>query len=108
MVALGAATGAKLWNIAVADTTGSGEQMARLAANDPLHQQAETGATGVGIAMAPQVVDEVLPHVASEFGSERAGYQLPHQRPPVCGGGSGWQRAVRHRARPTLTAFALP
>jgi alcohol dehydrogenase (cytochrome c) len=40
----------------VANTAGGGEQMARLAADDPLRQQAETGATGVGIAMAPQVV----------------------------------------------------
>ncbi len=57
LVALDLASGAKLWDIAVADTAGGGEQMARLAANDPLRQQAETGATGVGIAMAPQVVD---------------------------------------------------
>ncbi len=57
LVALDLATGQPLWDVAVAEASGAGEAMAQLAANDPLRREGQTGATGVGIAMAPQVFE---------------------------------------------------
>jgi PQQ-dependent dehydrogenase (methanol/ethanol family) len=57
LVALDMTSGRVLWDVTVADAAGDGEAKASLAADDPLRRQSESGATGVGIAMAPQVVD---------------------------------------------------
>jgi len=55
LVALDAKTGQPLWDVPVAEQTGSTESTQSLSANDPLSKVEKTGSTGVGISMAPIV-----------------------------------------------------
>lgn len=57
LIALDARSGQKLWDVdVVGDSTTSGEVVASLSDADPLSKAKVTGATGVGINMAPVVV----------------------------------------------------
>ncbi|MDE3011696.1 MAG: PQQ-binding-like beta-propeller repeat protein [Pseudomonadota bacterium] len=55
LLALDARTGAVLWDVAVAEQSGSTESSASLAQDDPLGKVGRTGSTGIGISMAPIV-----------------------------------------------------
>jgi PQQ-dependent dehydrogenase (methanol/ethanol family) len=57
LLALDARTGAKIWDVTVAEYQGSTEVTSQLRADDPLSQVGATGSTGVGIGAAPLVYD---------------------------------------------------
>ncbi len=60
LVALDAKSGKPLWNVPVAEGERPAESMAQLPQQDPLASRASIGATGVGIAMAPQVFENLV------------------------------------------------
>jgi len=55
LIALDQKTGKPVWDIALVDDLGKGEATDQLAADDPLRKQHVSGATGVGVNMAPVV-----------------------------------------------------
>jgi glucose dehydrogenase len=55
LIALDQRTGKPIWDIALVDDLGKGEATDQLAADDPLRKQHVSGATGVGVNMAPVV-----------------------------------------------------
>ena len=55
LVALNAKTGGPVWDVAVAEQTGSTESSSNLSGDDPLKKVEATGSTGIGIGMAPIV-----------------------------------------------------
>lgn len=57
LVALDARSGKPVWDVIVGEQTGSTESSSSLAKDDPLAKAERTGSTGIGIAMAPIVVD---------------------------------------------------
>jgi alcohol dehydrogenase (cytochrome c) len=57
LVALDTKTGAKVWDVTVAEYRGTTELTSQLRADDPLSQVGATGSTGVGIGAAPLVYD---------------------------------------------------
>lgn len=88
LVALDAKTGRPLWNVEVAARGRPTESVSQLAADDPVARQAQIGSSGVGIAMAPQVFENLV-----IIGITGVGYGL-HSEKAVVGfpgsyGGSG-------------------
>ncbi|MEO8636829.1 MAG: PQQ-binding-like beta-propeller repeat protein [Gemmatimonadales bacterium] len=57
LVALDARSGAKVWDVTVAEYQGTTEATSQLQQDDPLSQVGKTGSTGVGISAAPLVYD---------------------------------------------------
>ncbi len=57
LIALDAGTGAKLWDVTVAEYQGTTEATTQLRGDDPLSQVGANGSTGVGIGMAPLVYE---------------------------------------------------
>ncbi len=57
LVALDAKTGARVWDVVVAEYAGSTEATSQLRSDDSLSQVGKTGSTGVGISAAPIVYD---------------------------------------------------
>jgi len=55
LVALNAKTGGPIWDVPVAEQTGSTESSSNLSKDDPLSKAEATGSTGIGIGMAPIV-----------------------------------------------------
>jgi glucose dehydrogenase len=55
LIALDQRTGKVVWDTALVDDLGKGEETAQLAADDPLRKQRVSGATGVGANMAPVI-----------------------------------------------------
>jgi len=55
LVALNAKTGSPIWDVSVAEQTGSTESSSNLNKDDPLSKAEATGSTGIGISMAPIV-----------------------------------------------------
>ena len=55
LVALDAQSGSPIWDVSVAEQTGSTESSSNLSPDDPLIKVEATGSTGIGISMAPIV-----------------------------------------------------